>query len=236
MQSKKVSDFIYEQLEEAIILKEFLSNEQLPSERELSTLFNCSRLALREALAALEKQGLIEKRLGAKGGTFVLPTTKRSNHRSSSDIESSWKDLIDVFEYRSIIEPEAARLAALRITDEELDSLQLILDQSQHQLIEREEFRSLDVKFHLLLGRASGNTFLESAIRKIRTRINPALDLMPYSHEVKTKTITDHKHLLAALHERNSNLTKEMMFNHINGSTKAISNQFSKHSITNDET
>jgi GntR family transcriptional regulator, transcriptional repressor for pyruvate dehydrogenase complex len=231
-----VSDFIYEQLEEAIILKEFLSNEQLPSERELSTLFNCSRLALREALAALEQQGLIEKRLGAKGGTFVLPTTKRSNHRSSSEIKSSWKDLMDIFEYRSIIEPEAARLAALRISDEELDSLQLILDQSQHQLIEREEFRSLDVKFHLLIGRASGNTYLESAIRKIRTRINPALDLMPYSNEVKTKTITDHKHLLAALHERNSTLTKEMMVNHIHGSTEAISNQFSKHSITNDET
>ncbi|MFK3937811.1 FadR/GntR family transcriptional regulator [Alkalihalobacillus sp. NPDC078783] len=230
-----MSDFIYEQLEEAIILKEFLSNEQLPSERELSTLFNCSRLVLREALAALEQQGLIEKRLGAKGGTFVLPTTKQSNHRSSSVIESSWKDLIDVFEYRSIIEPEAARLAALKITDEELDSLQLILDQSQHQLIEREEFRSLDVKFHLILGQASGNSYLENAIRKIRTRINPALDLMPYSNEVKTKTITDHKHLLAALHERNSSLTKDMMFNHINRSTKAISNQFSKHSITHDE-
>ncbi|GJM70884.1 hypothetical protein HMSSN036_31000 [Paenibacillus macerans] len=65
--TKKVSEFIKEQLEEAIILKEFMSEDQLPSERELAEIFNASRITVREALAALEAKGLIEKRVGAKG-------------------------------------------------------------------------------------------------------------------------------------------------------------------------
>lgn len=66
--AKKVSEFILEQLEEAIILKELLSEEQLPTERELAEIFNASRITVREALSELENRGLIEKCVGAKGG------------------------------------------------------------------------------------------------------------------------------------------------------------------------
>ncbi|MEK4327536.1 FCD domain-containing protein [Paenibacillus sp. FSL R7-0297] len=220
--SKKVSDFILEQLEEAIILKELLSEEQLPTERELATIFNASRLAVREALGQLEANGLIEKRVGAKGGTFVLPVTMNSHRRTKKEIEREWDKMLKVFEFRMLIEPEAAFLAAGRITPEEVEQLQELLDMSRAEDCPRELFRALDVKFHLNIAKSSNNLYFEKAVRQIRTQINPALDLMPYNHEIRSVNCENHSLLLEAIQARDAGLSKEIMRQHIAKSAEAI--------------
>lgn len=220
--SKKVSDFILEQLEEAIILKELLSEEQLPTERELASIFNASRLAVREALGHLELKGLIEKRVGAKGGTFVLPVTMNSHLRTRKEIERDWEYMLKLFEFRMLIEPEAACLAAQRITPEELDELQSYLDMSKVEDCPRELFRALDVKFHLAIAKASGNQHFEKAVRRIRTQINPALDLMPYNHNVRLVNNEKHTALFEAIKASKHQLSKELMKQHISKSVDAI--------------
>lgn len=219
---KKVSDFIFEQLEEAIILKELLPEEQLPNERELAVMFNASRLAVREALARLEEEGLIEKRVGARGGTFILPLTLHSHRRHRDQIAADWEQWSKVFEYRLIIEPEAACLAAQRISEAELRQLQQYLDMSIEADCPRELFRSLDVKFHLSIARASGNVYFEKAVRSIRTKINPALDLMPYSNEVRVRNSDSHFELLRVLGERDGVQSRELMKRHIEQAASAI--------------
>ncbi|WP_462411481.1 FadR/GntR family transcriptional regulator [Neobacillus sp. Marseille-QA0830] len=219
---KKVSDFIFDQLEEAIILKELLSGEQLPTERELATIFKTSRLAIREALSILEERGLIEKRVGAKGGTFVLPLTINSHMRNRLEIRKQWDEMTKVFEFRSIIEPEAAYLAAERISEQELNRLRDYLNQSIEPDCTRELFRSLDVKFHLTVAKASGNSYFEKAVRLIRTKINPALDLVPYNDRVKTVNYEGHVKLLEALEQRDGEQSREIMRLHISSSEKSI--------------
>lgn len=220
--SKKVSDFILEQLEEAIILKELLSEEQLPTERDLATIFNASRLAVREALGQLEAKRLIEKRVGAKGGTFVLPVTMNSHRRTRKEIERDWENMLKVFEFRMLIEPEAASLAAQRITTEELDQLQSYLALSKAEDCPREMFRSLDVKFHLAIAKASNNLHFEKAVRRIRTQINPALDLMPYNYAIRLVNNEKHTSLFEAIKSRDHELSKEIMKEHIEKSADAI--------------
>ncbi|WP_248928360.1 FadR/GntR family transcriptional regulator [Paenibacillus hamazuiensis] len=219
---KKMSDFILEQLEEAIILKEFLSEEQLPTERELASIFNASRLAVREALSELERRGLIEKRLGAKGGTFVLPLTKNSHRRHRDEIRHDWDHMQSVFEFRSVIEPEAASLAAQRITKEELEQLRGFVEKSMEDDCSRELFRALDVRLHLAIARASGNPYFEKAVRQIRTKINPALDLMPYQPSYKTVNYEKHMALLEALAAKDGAKAKELMREHINSTSSAV--------------
>ncbi|ALA44000.1 GntR family transcriptional regulator [Paenibacillus peoriae] len=220
--AKKVSDFIREQLEEAIILKELLSEEQLPTERELAEIFNASRITVREALSQLESKGLIEKRVGAKGGTFVLPVTANSHKRTREEIAKDWEHMLKVFEYRMIVEPEGAFLAAARITTDELDLLQHYLEQSIEAGCTREWFRALDVKFHLAIAKASGNPFCEDAVRQIRTKINPALDLMPYDDQIRTVNYDVHTEILSALRARDAEKSREMMKHHIGHSADAI--------------
>ncbi|MBP1990011.1 FadR/GntR family transcriptional regulator [Paenibacillus eucommiae] len=220
---KRVSDFILEQLEEAIILKDVLPEEQLPPERELATLFKASRLAVREAIAELEEKGLIERRLGAKGGTFVLPLTAKTHQRTKQQIAENWARMKEMLEYRSIIEPEAARLAAARITTEQLAHIRELVEKSSGEDCTREMFRSLDVKFHLEIAHASGNSYIESAVRRVRTNINPGLDLMPYNRQTQLSSCELHHVLLEALDARDGDKASETMKAHVNKTLSALS-------------
>ncbi|ODP29736.1 HTH-type transcriptional regulator Mce2R [Paenibacillus nuruki] len=232
---KKVSDFIFDQLEESIILKELLPEEQLPNERDMAVMFNASRLAVREALSRLEEEGLIEKRVGAKGGTFVLPLTLNSHHRHREQIASNWESWSKVFEYRLIIEPEAAFLAAQHIQAEQLHQLQQYLEMSIEQDCSRELFRALDVKFHLMIAKASDNAYFEKAVREIRTKINPALDLMPYSQEVRVRNSDSHFELLDVLRAHDGERSRILMRQHIEQSASSIYHRVFDHDIRTQE-
>lgn len=220
--AKKISDFVYEQLEEAIILKEIMPDQQLPTERELAGIFHASRMVVREALGRLEDAGLIIKKVGAKGGTFVQSITLNSHLRSPEDIKNKGVNLKELFEFRLLIEPEAAALAARCITDEQLEQLEDYLEISRDEQISRELFRALDVKFHLDIAKASGNSYLEKAIRMIRTQINPALDFMPFNDEIRKVNLDKHNQLIIALRQHNEEAAKQLMKEHIRSSATAI--------------
>lgn len=199
-----------------------MPDQQLPTERELAEIFNASRMVVREALSRLEEAGLIIKKVGAKGGTFVQSITLNSHLRSPEDIQKKGVKLTELFEFRLLIEPEVTALAARCISDEQLLQLEHYLKMSMDEQISREQFRALDVKFHLGIARASGNSYLEKAVRMIRTQINPALDLMPFNDEIRKVNIDKHNQLIVALREHNEGEAKQLMREHIEKSASAI--------------
>jgi len=218
----KISDIIFEQLKEAIILKELLPEQQLPPENELAKIFETSRMTVRQALARLKEQGFIVQKVGTKGGTFVQPVTLYSHMRSPEELRQKWPKLREVFEYRALIEPEAAAYAAKRMTDVELACLHDVIVRSEEPDLPRELFRAYDVKIHLAIARGAGNSYIEQAVRKIRTEINPALDLMPYDEETRQRNSETHRKLYDALVKRDPVLAKELMQEHIVSAAQRI--------------
>src|ERR1043166_7596037 len=104
---------IYEEVVNQIhdLLREgsFKAGDQLPSERELAETFKVSRTSVREALRALEAQGLIESRTGA--GNFIAELPVESLVAPLATILLEEKDaLADIFEMRKLIEPRIAAL------------------------------------------------------------------------------------------------------------------------------
>ena len=67
----RVSDEVFEQLKQSILLGHFKAGERLPTERDLAEEFQVSRVAVREALRNLENTGFVSTRQGATGGAFV---------------------------------------------------------------------------------------------------------------------------------------------------------------------
>ena len=101
--------------------KRFRPGEKLPNEVELSAQLGVSRATLREALRALLVQGVVEVRRGR--GTFVTQRAAEVEDFGFDDLARVKGQLRDLFELRTIFEPQAARLACRRATERELEDI-----------------------------------------------------------------------------------------------------------------
>lgn len=141
------------------------SGEKIPSERELATQSGLSRPVVREVLRALQARGLIATQPGR--GAFVMPADS-VNVAGSLDVLARGASATpqDLIEARAGLEENNARLAAVRITDEELNNLEALsraFDQADN-VIDRAR---CDLAFHGVLARASHNPVLETMFRAI---------------------------------------------------------------------
>lgn len=127
----------------------------LPSERAMAEQFGVSRPVIREAVKRLEHQGLLEVRQGY--GIRVIDELHRPlNGSLSLLIPDATERLRQLHETRLALEPEAARLAALRATPEQVEQLGEI--QARLEATEdNAEAIAIDLEFHHALAEASGN-------------------------------------------------------------------------------
>jgi GntR family transcriptional repressor for pyruvate dehydrogenase complex len=112
------------QLQDAIASGRFKPGDRLPSERELTEIFEVGRPTLREALRFLEAHGIIEIRAGKKGGSFVVaPSEKTLGNALSTLLAFGDAPAADLAEFRLAFEPENAWWAAKRATPDDLETL-----------------------------------------------------------------------------------------------------------------
>ena len=97
------------------------AGDRLPTERELAESFGVSRNVVREAIAKLRFEGVVETRQGV--GVFVLGEESRSVLRIDAEILRDSSLMSSLFELRSIIEVEAAGLAAARRNRKDLAAI-----------------------------------------------------------------------------------------------------------------
>lgn len=134
-----------------------------------SVTFGVSRTTLREAVRSLAAQGYVEVRRGS--GTFVL------DRASAPDIglqrlESLRTRLRDLFEIRMMIEPQAARLACLRGTDEELREIAHRAQCVARAIREGENFTQPEEAFHQAFVAATHNPFMEQLLPIIHNALH----------------------------------------------------------------
>jgi DNA-binding FadR family transcriptional regulator len=146
-----------------IIRGDLPPGEPLPTEDELGSQLGVSRTVLREAIKVLAAKRLVESR--PKTGTRVL---ERSDWNLLDPDVLAWhleagltdKFLQNTLELRGLIEPGAARLAALRATDEEIELLAAAFDE-MCGAEDMEGWIDPDLRFHTILLQATHNELLE---------------------------------------------------------------------------
>jgi len=122
---KKVSDKVFDQVKSLIVTGKLLPGQQIPSEMDLIDLFDVSRSSVREAILRLECLGFVEQRHGE--GTFVKSATEAVVLDYMTEISRETDFMSGLMETRNILEVWAARTAATRATDENLDELRNII-------------------------------------------------------------------------------------------------------------
>src|SRR6056297_883037 len=153
---KKINlvDEVYKKMKDKIVSGEWTPGEKIPSENKLSDKFGVSRNTIRNAIQKLKGLNLIETRQGQ--GTFLK---KDLNSNIISNIIPGMvfnnNEILDVLEFRSIIEKENARLAAIRADEEEVQEIKNALDQMIKHQDDYKEYSIWDYKFHLNIAKAS---------------------------------------------------------------------------------
>src|SRR5512145_287089 len=129
----RIHEEVVTQVHELIREGRFKAGDQLPSERELAETFKVSRTSVREALRALETQGLIISRTGM--GNFVadLPIETLVAPLARLLVEEK-SALADIFELRKLIEPQIASLAAERATPRQIERTRRLLAKHKEQV------------------------------------------------------------------------------------------------------
>ena len=146
--SNKLYIQIYNQLHDAIISGRFQVGDKLPSEKELCQAFNVSRVPVREALCALELNGLVDSIQG--GGVYVK--AQQSEEELPQVIEPQ-----EIIRARMVLEPDIAREAALHLDDENRRILEEILARFRVESRVGVITKETDRAFHLALAKASGS-------------------------------------------------------------------------------
>ncbi len=187
VRAPRVYEHIVAQIERAIYEGRLAHGDKLPPERQLVREFAASRVAVREALRALEHRCLVEVRQGSAGGYFIREVEDTPVVRDLSTLFRLGRvSLAQLAEARALIEPESARLAASRITDHELKTLGACLEARTQAGLTSRRRRGLDAEFHRTVVAAARNpvhaavthalTALEVKLAARRSELTPADD------------------------------------------------------------
>lgn len=164
----RISEGVVDQIKKSIIHGHFKAGEKLPSERDLAEEFRVSRMAIREALRALELSGFIETRQGINGGAFVTDLT--FEHLGDAFLDLFLADKVSIpemLQVRLLIEPEVARLATLNINSVSAQRLREALETEELPPVSLSKDVEIKQNFHFILAEMAGNRFLEAIVRSL---------------------------------------------------------------------
>lgn len=147
---------------------DFKLGDVLPSEQALAEIYMVSRTVVREALARLKYEGIITSKRGS--GPVVCATSPQKNLSFEVENEDG-APLEDFFEFRMLMEGEAAALAATRHSSEHIEKLKNYLDAMRTAIEENTSGADPDYQFHCLIADASGNEYVSNFTKYLSTKI-----------------------------------------------------------------
>lgn len=177
-------DHIVGQIRDQIASGGIAPGERLPSERDLGVAFGVSRTTLREALRALEAQGVIEIRTGSRGGAFVAePSSELVAAALGALLRFRSATARELGEFRVPFEAENAAWAARRADPAALAELEHIVGDvdvaAGDESVPWPELAALEVRFHDAVARATGNSVRAAIMAAILDALERAFTAVP---------------------------------------------------------
>lgn len=186
-------------------------NGRLPAERELAVRYGVSRPTVREAIIALEVQGLVEVRIGSGAYVLRLP--------GKEDIPGFDISAFELTEARLLFEGEAAALAAAEASDSEIDEIAQLVEAIARENQDPKGTDKADRAFHLAIARATRNTAVFNAISHLwdlRYSSPEAALLHEKARTANVKPVVDeHSAVLVALRNRDPAAARAAMRTHL---------------------
>jgi DNA-binding FadR family transcriptional regulator len=211
------------QLSALIASGEFAVGQRLPSERELAVQLGVSRPSLREALIALELEGLVEVRVGA--GIWV---TAASGRDPATPVQHEGEGPFELLRARWLIEGEIAAVAAREASAADLASIRAALTEMERLEKKHEDFSAFDREFHLRIAASTRNGVLQAVVEDLWDRGRGAMWRLMEQHfqtpELQAASVADHRAILQALVAHDLREARNAMRAHL----KRVDNEFAR--------
>jgi GntR family transcriptional repressor for pyruvate dehydrogenase complex len=211
-----LSSQVFQYLVDYIRKRRLTSGAEIPSEIRLSADLQVSRGSIREAYRSLETAGILDIANGRSprvGRLSNRAVTQFLQHALSTEQASQEQ----VFDLRSSIEVRAAELAADKRTDQDAEALRNEAAAMRAAWRRREQFVGADMRFHEILGRATGNplfALMASALRQsLELSIRAGFDSRRTRAEL-FRVADIHKALAEAIVARDPEAARQMMTVH----------------------
>ena len=154
----RLSEEVSADLQRRITRGDLKPGDRLPTEQTLGKIFGVSRAVVREAIARLKADGLIETRQGS--GAFVALAPKTINLRFWRGAGPELHELRDIFELRVMVEGAVAELAARRRDKKDLKAMAEQLRIMDAALAEGRDGTEADDNFHIAMARVTLNAYV----------------------------------------------------------------------------
>ncbi len=209
----KIKEQIVVQLRDQIVRGAWPPGSKIPSENELTRQLGVSRVSLREALQNLTSLGLLESRQG--GGTYVKEYSGEILFNPLFPMLALDKtDVLNVLEYRRIVEKGAAALVAQNARTKDIEELEAAYHEMMWQKKDAHAFARADLDFHLALARATGNPIVIKVNDIIRNILSVSMDKIVISLGV-SDGLSYHRRILDAIKAHDAGLAASLMEEHI---------------------
>lgn len=167
----KLSENVAQTLRSQIVGGQFAEGERLPTETRMTEIFGVSRTVVREAVAALAADGLVEARHGA--GVFVRRPAVATFGTIGLEVGNKISHALNVLEVRLGIEVESAGLAAMRRNNAQEAQIQEAFFEFDRLLARGEATGKTDFAFHRAIATATNNPYYVDVLDALGTRAIP---------------------------------------------------------------
>jgi GntR family transcriptional regulator, transcriptional repressor for pyruvate dehydrogenase complex len=222
--SSRRSEAIIDQIRSLIRGEHLRPGDRLPSERELGERMHVSRVTVREALRVLEANGLVEIRVGARGGAFVTsPSSKKIGTDLADLIGLSALTGSEVTEARQVVELGIIPLAVERATDADIADLRAMVGQHQVALRIGQYAMAMSAEFHVRVAACTHNTAIEMLVHSFHDPLLMSLrEAQVAAPLMGLRGSTEHRDFVEALAARNADLAQAIMASHLQRTARRV--------------
>lgn len=220
----RISEVIVEQIRLLIRQGELSAGDRLPSERELCERFGVSRVTVREALRVLEANGLVEIRVGARGGAFVTTPSSRLVGEGIADlITLATLSAVEVTETRMVLELGIMPLVCERATQEDLDALYEICDRSSAALEGDDYPLGLSAEWHARYAEAAHNRAITMLVESLHGPLIMSLERARLAAPLHGRLgVQEHRALVDAIASRDATRATALMATHLDRTAQRL--------------
>ncbi|MBU0972597.1 MAG: FadR family transcriptional regulator [Proteobacteria bacterium] len=214
IRKERISDQIKSILKQSILDGHFKPGDKFPPEIEIAQKYNVSKVSAREALREMESEGLIQKKRGVFGGSFIAePGSEKMVDVVINSYLFGGISARDLAEFRRILEPGLAKLAAKRRTTKDLAAMELCIHDIEASINEGHPDQTKAIGFHRLIADACHNPFISSLMEALVSVFQQVLAKTP---DLKTaqKDLHYNQLFLDCIRQRDGKRAEQVMEQH----------------------